>query len=194
MHKGQYISTILRASQTVFSFKDITMLWRDTKIDTATARVNYFVKSGQLYNIRRGLYAKDKNYNKFELATRIFTPSYISFETVLAASGIIFQYYGQIFVASYLSRDINCDNQSYNFKKIKNLVLTNHAGIENKQNYWIATKERAFLDRVYLSPNYYFDNLSALNWEKVFQLLPIYDNKRMVQNVNTYFKDFKSNQ
>jgi len=39
---------------------------------------------------RRGIYAKDKNYDRLELANRIYTPSYISLETVLSREGIVF--------------------------------------------------------------------------------------------------------
>ena len=82
MEKGDYISTILRSKQTVLSAKDIMLLWGEPTSDAARVRINYYAKNGDLYRIRRGYYSKDKNYNKFELATKIFTPSYVSFETV----------------------------------------------------------------------------------------------------------------
>jgi hypothetical protein len=50
--------------------------------------LNKYVTAGKLIRVRRGLYAKDKDYNRFELATRINTPSYISFETVFTGSGL----------------------------------------------------------------------------------------------------------
>ena len=78
--------------------------------------------------------------------------------------------------------------------KIKSLILTDQIGIEAKDNYYIASPERAFLDVIYLNKDYHFDNLSVLNWDKVFNILPIYKNKRMVKKVNEYFKDFKDNQ
>ena len=194
MKKGDYITTILRSNKTVFSFKDIALLWGDASTNAARVRVNYYVKNKDLYRIRQGLYAKDKNYDKLELATRIFTPSYVSFETVLGPAGITFQYYSQIFVASYLSREITIDNQIYSFKKIKDSILTNHYGIDQKDGYAIATPERAFLDVLYLYKNYYFDNLSPLDWDKIFEMVLIYNNKRMAENVNEYFKYFKENQ
>jgi len=182
MEKGDYISVILRSKKTVFSFKDIVLLWGDSG-NAARVRINYYVKTGDLYRIRRGFYAKDKNYDKLELATKIYTPAYISFETALAKAGIIFQFYGQIFVASYLTREIIADGQKYSYKKIKDSILTNSVGIENKNNYSIASPERAFLDTVYLNKNYHFDNLSGLNWDKVFEILPIYRNKRMEKKI-----------
>jgi len=188
MKKGDYISTILRSNKTVFSFKDIALLWGDSG-NAARVRVNYYLKNGDFYRIHQGFYAKDKNYNKNELATKVYTPSYISFETVLGKAGVTFQHYGQIFVASYLTRKISADKQAYSYRKIKESVLTNNAGIEHKDNYSIATSERAFLDVVYLNKNYHFDNLSVLDWNKIFEILPIYSNKRMEKEIKTYQKN-----
>jgi len=145
-----------------------------------------------LYHIRRGFYAKDKNYDRFEFATKIYTPSYISFESVLVNAGVIFQHYRQIFVASYQSKELICDKQKYLFKKLKTSILINGLGIENKENYSIASPERAFLDILYLNKDYYFDNMSSLNWEKIYKILPIYGiNKRMKKVVNANYKTFK---
>lgn len=183
MKKGEYISAILRSKKTVFTFKDIVLLWGEAGTKATRVRINYYVKRGKLHRIRRGVYAKDKNYDKLELATRIFTPSYVSFETVLAQAGINFQYYNQIFVASYLTRDIVCDGQKYSFRKIKDTILSNKDGIDVKSDRSIATKERAFLDILYIHKDYHFDNLASLDWSKVFDLLPMYKNKRMVKKV-----------
>lgn len=188
------ILNILRSNKTIFSFKDILLASREENPALLRRRINYYIKKGELYPIRRGLYAKDKNYNKFELGTRIFTPAYVSFETVLGQSGVTFQYYSQIFVASYLTRDIKCNGQTYSFRKIKDTVLTNKAGLKNEGEYLIASKERAFLDTIYINKDYHFDNLSPLDWDKVFEILPIYNNKRMTRKVKEFFKHFKSNQ
>lgn len=193
MKKGDYISAILRSKQTVFSVKDIMLLWGEPISMAARVRINYYLQRGYLYRVRRGLYAKDKNYDRFELATKIFTPSYISFETVLGRSGVTFQHYGQIFVASYITREIKADDQKYSYRKIKDTILTNNLGIGHKDNYSIASAERAFLDVVYFNTDYHFDNLSALNWDKVFETLPIYGgNKRMERAVKKYYEGTKA--
>jgi hypothetical protein len=185
MKKGEYLSIILKSKNSVFSFKDISLLWRESN-NTTRKRINYYLKNKKLYRIRKGFYAKDEDYNKNELATKIYTPSYISFETILSKEGIIFQYYHQISVASYLTREIEVDKQIYSYRKIKDSILTNDLGIEHKDNYSIATPERAFLDMIYLNKNYYFDNLSVLNWNKVIEILPIYSNKRMEKEIEFY--------
>jgi len=182
---------ILRIKGTVFTFNELLLVSTEAKPLLLKRRLHYYVQKGELYHIRRGLYAKDKNYNRREVATKILRPSYISFETVLLEAGVIFQYYSTIFVASYQTKEIMCDGQNYAFKKIKNAILTNTAGIEQRDNYWIATPERAMLDILYLNKDYYFDNLSALDFDKVFALLPIYNNQRMIQKVKAHFKQFQ---
>lgn len=182
------LPTILRSKKSVFTFKDIMLVSEETDAGLIKRRINYYIKRGELYHIRRGVYAKDKDYSRYELATKIYTPAYISFETVLAREGVIFQHYNRIFVASYLTRDVVCDNQFYTFKKLKDSVLTNHHGIINKDNIFISSKERAFLDTVYLNRDYHFDNLSSLDWEEVFNLIHVYKNKEMLGRVNQYYK------
>ena len=189
MLKGDYLSAILRSNKTVFTSKDIALLWHDPGTSATRVRLNYYTKKEDLYRIRKGLYAKNPNYNKLELATRIFTPSYVSFETVLAKEGLIFQFYDRIFVASYLTREITVDQQTYSYQRMKDFILTDTSGIEHVSETSIAAKERAFLDTLYVNTDYQFDNLRSLNWEKVFGILPIYKNLRMIKKVNNLHKN-----
>jgi len=192
--KGEYLEVLLRSPKTIFSNKDVALLWNENNNLVVADRLKRYVRAGKLVRLRRGFYAKDKNYDPLELATRIYTPSYISFETVLTREGINFQKYDSIFVASYVSREIKVDGQTISYIRMKDYVLSNTAGVEQKGNVAMAIKERAFLDRIYISKDYHFDNLDALDWDKVFEILPIYNNKRMEKKVNAYFKEYnKSN-
>ena len=192
--KGEYLDILLRSKKDIFSTKDVALLWGEENINATRVRLSYYVKKGKLLRVRRGLYVKDKNYDPFELATRIFTPSYISFETVLTRSGINFQYYSNIFVASYVNREIKIGDKNFTFVRIKDYVLTNTLGIGHQEGYAIATKERAFLDRLYMSKDYHFDHLDVLDWDKVYQILPIYNNKKMKKKVDKFFKFYQENQ
>ncbi len=181
-------STLLRSKNTVFTFKDLSLIWNETNADLTKKYAYRYVKMGKLYSIRKGIYAKDRSYDRLELANKIYTPAYVSFETVLAKEGVVFQKYDRIFVASYLTREISCDGQAFVFRRVKDAVLLNASGIENKENYHIASKERAFLDTIYLNKSYHFDNLASINWDECFKLLPIYDNKAMARRLNSYYK------
>lgn len=192
MQKGDYLTAILRSTKTVLTLKDIALMWQDSDTDAARVRLNYYVRNGDLKRIRRGLYAKGQEYNKLELATRIFTPAYVSFETVLAKEGLIFQYQTQITAASYLTRSTSIEGQLYSYKKIKDTILTNAVGIELLDETSVATRERAFLDTLYLNTGFHFDNMRSLNWEKVYALLTIYNNKRLAKAVSQLFKQFQA--
>ena len=191
------LNTLLRSKQSVFTLKEVNLLvGGEISSELLRRRISYLVKKGELHPLRRGIYAKDKKYERLELANRIYTPSYISFETVLGRAGVTFQSYGQIFIASYLTRELKIDDQIYSYRKIKDDILTRiqlPTGIEHNGIYSIATPERAFLDVVYLSKDYHFDNLSALNWEKVFEILPIFGNVEMEKRVKAYYEQFKNN-
>ncbi|MBI4367727.1 MAG: hypothetical protein HY543_13030 [Deltaproteobacteria bacterium] len=183
MDKGAYLPALLRSPKTVYSFADLALLWNSPTTNATRVRVNYYVTKGALIHLRKGLYAKDRNYNRLELATKIYLPSYVSFETVLVKEGVNFQLYGQIFVATYCAREISIDRQRFVFRKIKDVVLTNPLGIENQAQCSVAGVERALLDTMYLNTDYHFDNVASINWEKVFSILPIYDNKRMERRI-----------
>ena len=175
-----YLLDLMRSKNTIFTTKDVALLWGETNVTFVTKKLYRYIKAGKLYSVRKGIYAKGATYEKYELATKICTPSYISFETVLAKAGVVFQFYNQIFVASYLTRELVIDNQVYSLKKIRDSLLINKTGIDVKENYFIASPERALLDVLYLNKEYYFDNLNSINWNKVEEILPIYGgNKRM---------------
>jgi hypothetical protein len=69
------------------------------------------------------------------------------------------------------------------FKKIKNSILTNRAGIEVKNNYFVATPERALLDVLYLNKDYHFDHLGNIDWTKAEVILPVYGGNRCIERL-----------
>lgn len=179
------------AKNTVFTTQEISLIVGETDLDRLKSRINYFVKKGVLVSLRKGLYAKSSGYEILEAVNKIFTPSYISLETVLQRSGVTFQDYSKtIFVVSYQTREIKLGEYTISFKKIKDEILLNSSGIINDDGYAIASGERAFLDRIYLSKNYYFDNLSAIDWESASKLLKIYNNRSMERRFKSYVKNF----
>ncbi len=190
MKKGDYLKKILRSNKTVFSTKEIALLWGESG-NAVRSRLSYYVKKGDLKRVRKGFYAKDDTYNPLELSVKIYTPSYISFETVLTKKGVVFQYYDSIFAASYLSRKIKVNGNNIVYKKLKDSILFSDKGLEKKDNYTEAKKERAFLDSLYISGEYYFDNLDSLDWKLVFEILPIYENQKMEKRVNIIYKNVK---
>lgn len=184
------IFELYRKESTVFTLKEITLLFPNLSYKTILNKLVYAVKTDRLKKIRKGVYVKN-DFNFLELANKLYTPSYISFETVLQKEGIIFQVYKTVFVASYLTRNIKLKENAIFYRKIKNEILLNKKGVEKINNYFVATKERAFLDAIFLYKNYHFDNLKPLNWEKIMELKKIYQSEALEKRVNEYYQIFK---
>lgn len=165
----------------------------ETNFDNLKSKINRLVKKGVLISLKKGLYAKSTSYEILEAANKIYTPSYISLETTLQRNGVTFQDYSHtIFVISYQSRDVKLNDYTISFRKIKDEILNNHEGILNEDGYSIASTERAFLDRIYLSGNQHFDNLDIIDWEKAKELVKIYNNKTMERRLKSYVDDYQA--
>jgi hypothetical protein len=183
------ITKLYQSSKTILTNKNLALIWQENDRKKLNAKTAYYVKQKALIKLTRGVFSKNKNYNSKELAISIYHPSYISFETVLREAGVIFQHYETIFVASKYPRIIYIDKYTFNFRKLKDLVLFNSSGIISRDNYSQATPERAFLDMIYLFPNYYFDNLEPIDFNKCNELVKIYKNKQLIKRLNKYRKN-----
>lgn len=184
------IAKLYQSPKTVLTIKDLALLWGETNPINLKSKIAYYTKQGALIRLTRGVYAKDNNYNIKELATSIYIPSYVSFETVLREAGVIFQHYDAIFIAGPWPIIKKIGEHTLTFRKLKNSVLYNSAGIINENNVSVATTERAFLDMIYLFPGYYFDNLKPINWEKCFKLAGIYDNQQLIKRLVKYQENY----
>ena len=147
------INNILKlnnSKKTVFSTKEFALFWKISNMNVLHVIINRYMKKGYIRKVRRGLYSlKNREINVFELANKMKKNSYISFETVLAKEGVIFQWQDSIFSASPRSSKEKSVYGKFIFRKIPEKVLYSNDGIINKNGYFIATKERAFCDKVY---------------------------------------------
>lgn len=184
------ILQIYSRPQTVFTLAEISQLLPNLTYESVRDRLYYFTKVGKLKRLHQGIYAKEA-YNPLELANKLYTPSYISLETVLAKENVVFQYYETIFTVSYLTRTVKVNNTNIQYRQIKGDVLINTQGVEQKEGYFIAILERAFLDAIYIYKNYHFDNLGTIDWEKVKSLKKIYKSKVFEKRVHEYFMIYK---
>lgn len=188
MATDNLIARLYASPKTILTTKDIALIWKETNKVNLLSKIKYYAKQGSFIRLTRGVFAKSNEYDLKELATSIYTPSYISFETVLREAGIIFQHHDAVFVAGPYPITKKIGGHLITFRKLKDSILYNGLGIKQEKNYSIATPERAFLDTIYLSPKFYFDNLRSINWETCFELAKIYDNKQLIKRLATYQK------
>ncbi len=184
------LATLYAQPRSIITTRDIALLLRETNPDHLKSKIAYYVKTGALVRITQGVFAKNTNYQPRELAAKIYHPSYISFETALRDAGIIFQHYETIHLAGPFSKTIHLDGHNLEFHKLKNEILYNPEGILSKNNYHIASPERAFLDTLYLHKDFYFDNLNFIDWNRCFELVGLYGNKQLVKRLKQYQKTY----
>jgi predicted transcriptional regulator of viral defense system len=188
MATDNLIAKLYQSPKTILTTKDIALIWEETNTVNLTSKIKYYAKEGSLIRLTRGVFSKNKKYDVKELAGSIYTPSYISFETVLREAGIIFQHHEATFVACPYSMAKKIDGHTITFRKLKDSILWSGLGIKKEKGYSIATPERAFLDTIYLSPKFYFDNLQSINWGLCFDFVKIYGNKQLVRRLKNYQK------
>lgn len=192
MRDNKFILKIYQSPQTVLSVAEIGILLGKTDADNLKSQIQYHVKKGVLMKLRKGIYAKP-NFNIFELGTKIFSPAYVSLQTVLQQEGVIFQDYSRIFLVSYLTRTINIKNQAFEFHRIKKEILINPLGLIQKNNFWQSSKERAICDTLYVFGNFYFDNLRSVDWEKTREIAKIYNNRTLISKLEKLYHSESSN-
>src|SRR5690606_27789631 len=130
-------------------------------------------------------------YSALELAVKIYTPSYVSFETALVRVGMRFEEEKGAevcCVASRYSRVRWVDGKKFVYRRLKNRILINSSGIVVNDGQRLAGRERTFLDTLYVHENYYFDSLTDLNWEKCFQMVKLYKNKALERRLCRYYR------
>lgn len=184
-----WLLQVYQSQRSVFSLADIGLLTGESDPISLTKKLHYQVGKGNLKNPRKGIYVKP-NYDPAALACTLYTPSYVSLDYVLQKEGVIFQYDPAITAISYLSRSLKIDRWEIRYRKIKDTVLLNTKGIVSRPDgVNIATKERAFLDMLYLNGEMYFDSLNTLNVKIVYELLPIYESKVLLKRVKKLLKN-----
>lgn len=184
-----YLKELLDSSQTVFTLRDLGKIWdieNPAYLKVVLSRLN---KRREIERLQRGIYVISRNYDKFELANKLKAPSYVSLETILQKENIVFQKYGQIiFSVSNNTLVKIIDGMKFEYSKIASEIISDPIGIEIQGGAFVASAERAICDRIYLSPNYYFDNLRSINLQKLEQISRIY-NKRVQKEVKKIIKE-----
>lgn len=177
------INNLLKANNTVFSVSDLSLILSISDEKYLKTIIYRLTKKGVLTRLAKGIYTTKPNWNTLELANKLRTPSYISFETVLSRNNIIFQDYSNHITSAYtntLQKIIG--NKYYSYYKLNTELLSNPIGVLIQNGVAMATPERAVCDRLYLTPNYYFDNIDGLDKEKLIEISKNY-NKRVQKEI-----------
>lgn len=185
------ILKLYKTKKTVFTVPDLRNILDTTNEGTIRNYLSRAKEKWLLENIYYGIWKiVDRDVDMFEFACKLNKNSYISFETVLKKHGIIFQYSGQtVFMASDKSLEKTALGFTFKSIKLKNSILLDPLWVEYIWNYAIASKERAICDRLYISSDYYFDNLENVDFVKLREISAIY-NKRVIQEINNLIEKY----
>lgn len=155
------LNLLLKISQKLFHTQDLAILWGIMNRNTLYTIIKRMVKRGVLIPVIKGLYSTVpiSEIDKFQLGTALIHKfCYVSCETVLEKEGVISQKIYPITFVSSISQKIEVDGTQYIYRRAKPSILFNSDGIERKEDYFIAKKERAISDMFYFNPKYYLEN------------------------------------
>jgi len=187
----KHFDLLLDSGKTVFGRADIRLLLSTNNINTIKSFLDRAVRQRLLSRVSSGIYAL-KKYDFLELAASIRPKSYISLETVLQKEGVIFQDYSHtVTLVSDNTLEKEIAGKYIRYSKIRDAILLNPLGLEYTGRYLIASKERAICDRVYLSGDFYFDNLSCVDFQKLETVAQIY-NRSTRLHIKKIIKDATS--
>lgn len=138
-------------------YKDhLTLMHELRDYASPKARLTRMIKAGDVIQVRRGIYlnSQEAGYSLKSLASVIYGPSYISFEYALAHYGLIPERV-QVVTSAVYNKNKNrlfstpLGDFSYAYLPVAVFPYGVVLGVENGQNYLIATPEKAFCDTLY---------------------------------------------
>lgn len=132
----------------LFSINDAKKAFSVEKDNTLYKLLQRLEKKGVIKRIKSGKYLFSlSNISEFEIANFLTIPSYISLESALSFYGILSQFpYTITSITSNKSKRIVYADKEYEFAHLKSKYFF---GFAKRDNFLIATPEKALLDEVY---------------------------------------------
>lgn len=151
----KYLELKEKIKGNIFTFLDVGKVFFDENPQTINIQLFRFVQKGLIKKIKRKLYCFDeKEINEFELADRLYQPSYISLETALNFYGIIPDVFQTITsVTLTTTKRIKNEFGAFSYTKIKPQLFFGFtkAKVPNTSIFFnLAKREKALLDYFYL--------------------------------------------
>ena len=156
----------------LFSAKDLGEVLRITQA-SANLACHRYARQGFILRLKRDLYILSKNWKslqetgKFQIANRLQVPSYISFTSALAYHGITTQITREFYESTALVRTMSFEigDVVFQYRKFQKRL---YFGFEKKQDFFIATPEKAMCDALYLVSFFrYRLDMNAIDSEKL---------------------------
>jgi len=185
-----------KAGLRLFSILDYQRILEVKNYSSARSNISRYLKLGLIQKARKGLYfLTDNPPHEFEIANKVYKPSYISFETVLSFYGIIPETIYEIISATpRTTRTFNVNEIQYSYKKIKKNCFNNYQAVKMKNILvFIAEPEKALVDYLYLvslgkrNLSYERIDLSKIKKNKVIQYAKKFHKQTLMELVNNIY-------
>ena len=175
------IDKLFLSNKTVFTPSDVSLLLHTDRKQTISNFLQRMKIKWILRLLRPGIWVFAQ-YNSYELWVKLKKGSYVSCETILREAGLVFQYYGNtVTLVSDNSVNKRVDGLSFVYRKISDRIRLSQEGLIHEKTYTKASPERALCDMIYLSPSWYCDDLSSLDWQLAQKIASIYPQRVLLQ-------------
>jgi|ERR1035437_549346 predicted transcriptional regulator of viral defense system len=171
----------------IFSAHDVRTLFGVTSVATS-GLLHRYKKRGFILKIKRGLYVfPDALPPDVYVASKLYTPSYISLEFALSYHGVIPETVYEITsVTTKATRRFETLGKVFSYRKIKRTAYTGYEIQKQKGlSFNIANAEKAFVDANYLRLKSKQKPISRFKKEKInpakaLRYAKLFDNKKLV--------------
>lgn len=171
--KSAKINLLLKSKQQIYRTTDLGVLWGIENKNTLYTTIKRRVKEGVLVPIFKGLYSVVPiiQLDPADLGSRVIHDyCYLSFESVLAASGVISQPSQAYTFAGRSRKKFNCSGYKYLVRRLPEQALLASEGVVLEGNHLRASLSRAVADMLYLNPQYHWDVPQLIDWSQVDQI------------------------
>ncbi len=157
------IIKLLNSKETpLFSLNELGSLLEIENRQTLYKKIQRLEKSGILKKFVKGKYQfLLKEVGEFTIANFLYQPSYVSMESALSFYSIVTGFSYQITsITIKKPKDLEINGKEYSYSSISPGLFW---GWEKKDNFLIATPEKALLDYLYFAKK----GLRSIDWEEI---------------------------
>lgn len=173
MNDAQRLKILGDTNRTVFSTGDLRDLWEDKEV-TAQGAIKRMVQKELVVKLAKGYYSLKEDFNQWELANLIISPSYISLNSALFYHSVSFQVRNNVASVATWNHEKEVGSYSFKYYAMKDDLFFNLEGIGSNKGVTVAHPERAILDCFYfgLLPN--IDNEDKIKRTYLEELMKFY--------------------
>lgn len=198
--KLAYLEKILKDKGIkIFSTREVRLLLNISEKAAHQLLWRYKAK-GYIVELKKGLYALKTNFpTAYEIANRLYQPSYISFDTALSYHDIIPEtIYSVTSATTRITREFEVAGIAYDYHRIKKEAYTGYKPIRYHDSIILmAEPEKALTDYLYFVAlkkrglHYERIDLKNIKRSKLIKYIKLFRQSRMLDLMEKIYADFR---